>query len=53
MRVHLTTLRAGITRTPEFEKKGLAQFAVNAWGAPERILATHFADQITGLSWNC
>ena len=29
MRVHTTTLSAGISRTVEFEKKGLAQFAVN------------------------
>ena len=29
LKVHTTTLRAGITRTPEFEKKGLAKFAVN------------------------
>lgn len=29
MRVHVTSLRSGIRRTPEFEKKGLAQFAVN------------------------
>ena len=29
LRVHTTTLKTGITRTPEFEKKGLAQFAVN------------------------
>lgn len=29
MRVHTTTLRDGISRTKEFEKKGLAQFAVN------------------------
>lgn len=29
MRVHTTVLRSGITRTPEFERKGLAEFAVN------------------------
>jgi len=29
VRVHTATLRAGISRTTEFEKKGLAQFAVN------------------------
>ena len=29
MRVHHHTLKTGITRTPEFEKKGLASFAVN------------------------
>lgn len=29
MRSHTTTLRAGISRTPEFAKKGLAEFAVN------------------------
>ena len=29
MRVHTATLRAGISITKEFEKKGLAQFAVN------------------------
>jgi len=29
MRVHTATLRAGISRTKEFEKKGLAQFAIN------------------------
>jgi DNA repair photolyase len=29
MRVHTATLSAGISRTKEFEKKGLAQFAVN------------------------
>ena len=29
MRVHTTLLKTGIQRTKEFEKKGLAQFAVN------------------------
>jgi DNA repair photolyase len=29
MRIHTTTLRSGITRTPEFEKKGLASYSVN------------------------
>src|ERR1017187_8903151 len=29
LKVHTTTLRAGITRTEEFERKGLAKFAVN------------------------
>jgi DNA repair photolyase len=29
MRIHITCLRNGITRTHEFERKGLAQFAVN------------------------
>lgn len=29
LRVHTTTLKRGISRTPEFEKKGLARFAVN------------------------
>jgi DNA repair photolyase len=29
MRTHVTSLRNGITRTPEFERKGLASFAVN------------------------
>jgi DNA repair photolyase len=29
LRVHTTTLRSGITRTPKFDEKGLAQFAVN------------------------
>jgi len=29
MRIHTTTLKNGITRTPEFERKGLASFAVN------------------------
>jgi DNA repair photolyase len=29
MRIHTTTLKTGINRTPEFEKKGLALFAVN------------------------
>jgi DNA repair photolyase len=29
MRTHITTLKKGITRTPEFKKKGLAGFAVN------------------------
>ncbi len=29
MRVHTTTLSAGISRTVEFEKRGLAQFAIN------------------------
>jgi DNA repair photolyase len=29
MRIHLTTLKTGISRTPEFEKKRLASFAVN------------------------
>lgn len=29
MRIHTATLSAGISRTREFEKKGLAQFAVN------------------------
>jgi DNA repair photolyase len=29
MRVHTTSLSAGISRTEEFEKKGLAQFAIN------------------------
>jgi DNA repair photolyase len=29
-RVHLVTLRHGIRRTPKFERKGLAQYAVNA-----------------------
>jgi DNA repair photolyase len=29
MRIHKTTLRSGITRTKEFEKKGRASFAVN------------------------
>ena len=29
MKVHSVTLRAGISRTKEFEKKGLAVFAIN------------------------
>jgi DNA repair photolyase len=29
MRIHITSLRNAITRTPEFEHKGLAGFAVN------------------------
>lgn len=29
MRIHTTTLAKGISRTPEFQKKGLAGFAVN------------------------
>ena len=29
IRIHQTMLRAGITRTPEFTKKGLASFGVN------------------------
>jgi DNA repair photolyase len=29
IRIHTTSLKNGITRTPEFERKGLAQFAVN------------------------
>ena len=29
MRTHTTILKAGINHTPEFEKKGLAWFAVN------------------------
>lgn len=29
MRIHTTTLKAGITPTPEFERKGLCSFAVN------------------------
>jgi hypothetical protein len=29
MRLHTTSLKNGITRTPEFERKGLAAFAVN------------------------
>jgi len=29
MRIHITCLKNGITRTPEFERKGLAAFAVN------------------------
>ena len=29
MRIHTTSLRTGITRTSEFERKGLAAFAVN------------------------
>ena len=29
MRIHTCTLKNGITRTPEFERKGLAAFAVN------------------------
>jgi DNA repair photolyase len=29
MRIHITKLHRGIRRTPEFEKKGLAQFSVN------------------------
>lgn len=29
MRIHTTILKRGIAKTPEFEKKGLAQFAVN------------------------
>lgn len=29
MRIHITSLRNGITRTSEFERKGLAAFAVN------------------------
>jgi DNA repair photolyase len=29
MRIHSTTLKTGITRTPEFQRKGLAAFAVN------------------------
>jgi len=29
MRIYTTTLKNGIARTPEFERKGLAQFAVN------------------------
>jgi len=29
VRIHTTTLKNGITRTPEFERKGLAAFAVN------------------------
>jgi DNA repair photolyase len=29
MRLHETTLKAGICRTPEFEKKGLCSFSVN------------------------
>ena len=29
MRIHTTTLTTGITRTAEFEKKGLCSFAVN------------------------
>ena len=28
-RIHTTTLRRGIAKTPEFAKKGLADFAVN------------------------
>lgn len=28
-RIHLTTLKTGISRTPEFAKKGLAEYAVN------------------------
>jgi hypothetical protein len=29
VRVHYTTLKSGIIRTKEFERKGLARFAVN------------------------
>jgi DNA repair photolyase len=29
IRVHVTTLKSGICKTPEFEKKGLASYAVN------------------------
>lgn len=29
MRIHITALKAGIARTAEFEKKGLAEYAVN------------------------
>ncbi len=29
LRIHTTSLKGGITPTPEFKKKGLAEFAVN------------------------
>jgi hypothetical protein len=30
MRIHTATLKRGISRTPEFEKKGLASYSVSA-----------------------